>query len=128
MRPNWSNVISENNMGRMPELDFIDFIESKPLTSEDIAEISEIIGKDRAARAKARAIREKLESKALALPSEERTQLAYQLLSSLAAEGTDESQREWASAAKTDFEQLHSKHLPTKTNKKLARRTKSART
>ena len=114
-------------MGRMPELDFIDFIESKPLTSEDIAEISEIIGKDRAARAKARAIREKLESKALALPSEERTQLAYQLLSSLAAEETGEPQCEWAFSAKAEFEQLHSSRQTMKASKKPARRTKSSK-
>ena len=77
---------------------------------------------------KARAAREKRETKALALPSSERTQLAYQLLSSLAAEEIDESQRQWASAAKAEFEQLHSSRQPIKAGKKPTRRTKSART
>ena len=117
-------------MGRMPELDFIDYIESKPLTPEDIAEISECIRKDRAGRVNVRTAREKLEAKALALPSSERTQLAYQLLSSLAAEEEeiDESQRQWASTAKAEFEQLHSSRQPIKAGKKPTRRTKSART
>ena len=83
--------------------------------------------KSNAREAKARATREKLEAKALALPSAERTHLAYQLLSSLATEETDQSQREWASAAKVEFEQLHSSRPPTKASKKPARRIKSAR-
>ena len=115
-------------MGRMPELDFIESIQSKPLTTKDVADIQEFIRRDREARAKTRAAREKLEAKALALPSPERTQLAYQLLSSLAAEEIDESQRQWASAAKAEFEQLHSSRPPIKAGKKPARRTKSART
>ena len=116
-------------MGIIREPDGVDFVIcSKPLTKRDAAMISAWIRKDRQQREKARATREKLEAKALTLPSEERSHLAYQLLSSLVAEGTDESQREWASAAKTDFEQLHSTRLPTKANKKPARRTKSART
>ena len=114
-------------MGRMPELDFIEVIESKPLTREEAAELSEIIRKDREARVKASAARAKLEAKALALPSEERTQLAYQLLSSLASEETREPQREWASSAKAEFEQLHSSRPPTKASKKTARRTKSSK-
>ncbi len=77
--------------------------------------------------AKARAAREKLEAKALALPSEERTQLAYQLLSSLAAEEIDDTQREWASSAKARFEQLNSSRRPTKATRKPVRRTKSAK-
>ena len=81
----------------------------------------------KAREAKARAAREKLEAKALALPSEERTQLAYQLLSSLAAEEIDDTQREWASAAKARFEQLNSSRRPTKAAQKPGRRTKSAK-
>jgi hypothetical protein len=116
-------------MGIIREPEGIDFIISGgPLPPEGAAEISEFLRQGREARAKARAAREKLEAKALALPNEERTQLAYQLLSSLAADETDESQREWASAAKAEFEQLHASRPPTKTNKKPARRTKPART
>lgn len=115
-------------MGIIREPDGVDFVIcSKPLTKRDAAMISAWIRKDRQQREKARAAREKLETKALALPCGERSQLAYQLLSSLVTEGTDESQRAWASAAKTDFEQLHAIRLPTKANKKPTRRTKSAR-
>ena len=45
-------------MGRMPELDFIEFIQSKPLTPKDVADIQEFIRRDREARAKTRAARE----------------------------------------------------------------------
>ncbi len=45
-------------MGRMAELDFIEFIQSKPLTPKDVAHIQEVIRRDRDARAKTRAARE----------------------------------------------------------------------
>ena len=116
-------------MGIIREPEGVDFIISGgPLSPEGATEISAFLRQGRETRAKARAEREKLEAKVLALPSAERTQLTYQLLSSLAAEGSDESRRGWASAAKADFEQLHTSRPPTKTNKKPARRSKSTRT
>lgn len=118
-------------MGLIREPDGVDFIiNSGPLTPEDAAEISAWIRRRRAATAKARAAREKLEAKALALPSAERTQLAYHLLSSLATEESDEPAREWAAAAKARFETLRSPQPSVAPNqgKKAARRTKSART
>lgn len=91
-------------MGLIREPEGVDFIiNSGPLTAEDAAEISDWIRRNREAHAKARAAREKLQAKALALPSAERTQLAYQLLSSLATDDTNESTREWAAAAKVRF-------------------------
>ena len=115
-------------MGIVREPEGVDFIISGgPLKPKDAAMISAWIRKNRQQRAKARAEREKLQSKALALPSEERAQLAYRLLSSLASEETGKPQREWASAAKTNFEQLLSSRPLTKTVKRPARRTKSAK-
>ena len=94
-------------MGLIREPDGVDFIiNSGPLTPEDAAEISAWIQRRREAGAKAKAAREKLESKALALPTDERTQLAYQLLSSLAAEESNWPERAWAATAKVQFEQL----------------------
>ena len=113
-------------MGRMPELDFIEFIESKPLTRAEVAEIRELIRKDQEAGTKARAAREKLEAKALVLPSAERTQLAYQLLSSLAAEESNLPECAWAAMAKSQFEQLQSSQTPAPLVKKPRRRTKSS--
>ncbi|MFM9960426.1 MAG: addiction module protein [Planctomycetaceae bacterium] len=101
--------------------------------SEDVRKAIELLRRYeqvkqlKARDAKARNARERMEAKALALPSEERTQLAYQLLSSLAAENIGEPQREWASAAKAGFEQLLASHPPTKVNKKSPRRTKTAK-
>ena len=112
-------------MGRMPELDFIDFIQSKPLTREEAAEISEYIRKDRESREKARIAREKLGAKALMLPCSERTQLAYQL-SSLAAEESNLPECAWAAMAKSQFEQLQSSQTPAPLVKKPRRRTKSS--
>jgi hypothetical protein len=99
-------------MSRIPQLDFIEVIQSTPLTRAEAAEISAWIRRSREASAKAKAVREKLEAKALALPNDERTQLAYQLLKSLAADESNHSKREWAAAATVLFEQLHSKQTP----------------
>ena len=111
-------------MSRMPELDFIEVIQSKPLTPEEAAEISAFIRKGREARAKAKAAREKLEAKALALPPAERKQLAYRLISSLAADESDPSERAWAEAAKVQFDQLHPTPTPALSAEKPRRRTK----
>lgn len=114
-------------MGLIREPDGVDFIiNSGPLTPEDAAEISAWIRRSRAASAKAKATREKLEAKALALPTAERTQLAYQLLSSLAAEESNLPERAWAAAAKKQFEQLRPVQQPTRSDAKPRRRTNSA--
>ena len=114
-------------MGLIREPEGVDFIiNSGPLTPADIAEISEFIRKDREARAKAAAARAKLEAKALALPPAERTHLAYQLISSLAADESDRSERAWAEAAKVQFDQLHPTPTPALSAKKPPRRTKSS--
>lgn len=116
-------------MGLIREPAGVDFIiDGRPLTPAAAAEISDFLRKGREARAAARAAREKLEAKALTLPSSERTQLAYQLLSSLASEETDQPKRKWAAAAKSRFEKLQSPpRAATKPLKKSPRRTKSAR-
>lgn len=72
-------------MGRMPELDFIDNIEGKPLTREEAAEISEWIHRHKSEAALAGAARERIEAEALALPAAERNQLVHRLVASLAA-------------------------------------------
>ena len=115
-------------MSRMPELDFIEVIQSTPLTRAEAAEISAWIRRSRAASAKAKAAREKLEAKALTLPNDERTQLAYQLLKSLAADESNLPQREWATAATVQFEQLHAEQTPasTRPEKKSRRRSSSS--
>ncbi len=114
-------------MGLIREPDGVDFIiNSGPLTPADIAEISEFIRKDREARAKSRSAREKLEAKALALPTAERTQLAYQLLSSLASEESNLPEHTWATTAKVQFEQLQPVQAPARSEKKSRRRTKSS--
>lgn len=114
-------------MSRMPELDFIEFIQSGPLTPEDSAEISAWIQRSRAAEAKTKIAREKLKAKALALPTAERTQLAYQLLGSLAAEESNLPERAWAAMSKVQFEQLHPVQTPApaRPEKKPLRRASS---
>lgn len=113
-------------MSRMPELDFIEFIQSGPLTPEDSAEISAWIQRSRAAEAKAKIAREKLKAKALALPTAERTQLAYQLLSSLVAEESSLPERAWAATAKEQFDQLRPVQQPTRSGAKPRRRANSS--
>ena len=71
-------------------------------------------------------VRYKLEAKALALPAAERTQLAYQLLISLAAEESNLPERAWAATAKVQFEQLLSVQTPTQSDAKPRRRTSSS--
>ena len=122
-------------MGFIREPDGVEFtVVPVKLTAKDKREISEFIAEHRrqqdnseavhAAKetlhryeerqqlksrdAKAHAARKKLELEVLSLPTTERTQLAYQLLSSLASEETDQPQRKWASAAKSRFEKLQS--------------------
>ena len=94
-------------MGLIREPEGIDFIiNSGPLTAEDRAEISEWIRRSREAHAKAEAARARLEAKALALSTAERTQLAHRLLTSLASEESDLPERAWAAAAVVQFERL----------------------
>jgi hypothetical protein len=108
------------------------------LTAQDRREISEHIAKDRQQQNQPEMVREaqeilsryarsqqkksrdakttlkrkQLEARALTLPASERTQLAYQLLSSLAAEEFDLPEHRWAVAAKVQFEQLHAEQTP----------------
>ncbi len=112
-------------MGLIREPEGVDFIISGgPLSAEDAAEISAFIRNGREARAKAKVAREKLEAKALALPTVERTHLAYQLLSSLAAEESNLPEHAWAATAKEQFEQLHpvQSPAPARSEKKPRRR------
>ena len=114
-------------MGLIREPEGVDFIiNSGPLTPEGAAEISAWIRRSREAQAKARAAREKLAAKALALPAVERTQLAYQLLSSLAAEESNLPEQAWAATAKVQFEQLQPVQTSARSNAKPRRRTISS--
>ncbi len=113
-------------MGLIREPEGVDFVISGgPLSAEGAAEISAFLRKGREARAKARLTREKLEAKAIALPAAERTQLAYHLLNSLAAEESNLPEHAWAAAAKVQFEQLQSPHSLAPAEKKSRQRTKS---
>lgn len=122
-------------MRGMPELDFIDYIESKPRTPAEDAEICEFIRRSRLESKKAKAARIKLEAKALVLLNHEQVELAYRLLSNLADNGTTIYQQRWAAAAKENCEEeclvrpiVKQKTRPPARQKKTARRTKSAKT
>lgn len=94
-------------MGLIREPKGVDFIISGgPLSPEGAAEVSAFLRKGREAHAKAEAARAKLEAKALALSTAERTLLAHRLLTSLASEESDLPGRAWAVAAVVQFEQL----------------------
>ena len=100
-------------MARMPELDFIETIQSEPLTDAEIGEIQNLIRQHHAS--KATATRERIEAEALALPAAERVQLVQRVVASLANGGSQP-------ASKSAPETTKTKSSPTPRRQKSASR------
>ena len=105
-------------MGLIREPDGVDFVISGgPLTREATAEITEWIRKDRAAKAKAKELLRKVESRVLALPRDERAELVCTILCSLADDDLNDFTRDALASAINRFFEAPSKK-PSKRSSK----------